>query len=116
MNQTDSKDSKNSKETGANDALRERDTGYRIAVRTAAVAGVFSLVVCALLLYDYSPRRAEHPQDTAIFDALRLHMGQEPEDPKARESIRALDVQLRQEYFRQRTFAMTGAWLWLGGG
>ncbi|OHB72445.1 MAG: hypothetical protein A2V70_14525, partial [Planctomycetes bacterium RBG_13_63_9] len=73
------------------------------------------LVVCALLLYDYSRRRAEHPQDTAIFEALRLNMGQEPEDPKAREAIRALDVQLRQEYFRQRTFAMTGAWLLLGG-
>ena len=35
------------------------DLPYLLARRIAAVAGVFSLIVCALLWYDYSRRRVE---------------------------------------------------------
>ena len=35
-------------------------------------AGVFSLIVCTLLLYDYSRRRADDPLDDASFLALKI--------------------------------------------
>jgi hypothetical protein len=91
------------------------DAGLQTAVRTAAVAGVFSLIVCALLLYDYSLRRAKDPHEAAVFKDLRLAVSQQPDNAQLKEAIRGLDLQLREEYFRQRAFARVGAWLLLGG-
>lgn len=88
---------------------------YRIALRSAAVAGVFSLIVCALLLYDYRLRREEDPLEATPIRALKLASAQQPDDEKLDEQIRALDLRLREEWFRRRAFSRVGAWLLLGG-
>jgi len=109
MNQT------TSTKPGAEDRPPAGDAGLQTAVRTAVVAGVFSLIVCALLLYDYSLRLAKDPHEAALFKDLRLAVAQQPDSVQLKEAIRSLDLQLREEYFRQRTFARLGAWLLLGG-
>ena len=91
------------------------ETRYRVAVRCAAVAGVFSLIVCALLLYDFRLRMAADPYEEASFKALKLALAQQPDDEQLQAEIRALDRQLRLDYFRRRVFAENGAWLLLGG-
>lgn len=104
-----------STEPGKDAQLPANQNGYQLAVRMAAVAGVFSLVVCALLFYDYSLRRAKDPHEAASFKALKLALAQQPDNEELRLSVRASDRELRREYFRQRAFASRGGWLLLGG-
>ena len=104
-----------STEPGKDAQLPADQNGYQLAVRITAVAGVFSLVVCALLFYDYSLRRAKDPHEAASFKALKLALAQQPDNEELRQSIRISDWELRKEYFRQRAFARRGGWLLLGG-
>ena len=91
------------------------DSRYRLAARVAVVAGVFSLIVCALLFYDYSLRRAKDPHEAELFKDLRLAVVQHPDNEQLKEDIRKVDRQLREEYFRHRAFTAVGAGLLLGG-
>lgn len=91
------------------------DFAYRTAVRTMIVAGAFSAVVCALLLADYARRQAKDPSEDQQYQALKVALGKEPTANELKTQIRQLDLRLREEYFRGRRFAATGAWLLLGG-
>ncbi|MFH1924278.1 MAG: PQQ-binding-like beta-propeller repeat protein [Planctomycetota bacterium] len=91
------------------------DVGYRLAARTAVVAGVFSAMVAAMLLTDYSRRRAEDPLEVEQFHALKAALVEQPGDERLKEEIRTLDLGLREEYFRARRFAERGTWLLFGG-
>jgi outer membrane protein assembly factor BamB len=91
------------------------DGRYRLAARTAAVAGVFSVVVCALILYDFSRRQAKDPFEAAEFQTLKKALAQQPANEDLKQLIRVEDLRLRNEYFRQRAFAAAGAGLLLGG-
>ncbi len=90
------------------------EAAYLTARRIATVAGVFSLIVCTLLLYDYSGRRADDPLNDASFQALKAALIEQPNNEQLKEEIRSLDLQLRGKYFRQRVFAALGAWLLMG--
>jgi len=91
------------------------DARYQLAVRTAAVAGVFSLLICALLLYDFSRRALKDPLEDVQLKALKSALAVQPDNQDLRNQIQTLDEQLRDEYFRQRTFSAIGAALLLGG-
>ena len=93
--------------------MEPSNTAYRIATRTALVAGIIAIVVCALLLYDYSQRLAKDPLESAAFKTLKAALDQQPTNEALKEQIRALDLRLRREYFRQRAFAHGGAGLLL---
>jgi outer membrane protein assembly factor BamB len=91
------------------------EKNYRLATLTAAIAGVFSIVVCALLIYDYSRRGQGDPSENMAFQTLKSASAKQPENEELKLHIRALDTQLRREYFRQRAFTIVGAGLLLGG-
>jgi len=82
---------------------------------TAAIAGVFSLVVCALLFYDYSRRDQGDPLENEVYLTLKSALSKQPDSEELKLKIRAVDQQLRREYFRQRVFTVVGAGLLLGG-
>ena len=84
---------------------------YRAALRCAYVAGAFLLVVCLLLLFDYGTRLAKDPLNSDSFRQLRAKVVADPADMVAREAVRAEDVRLRENYFRQRHFSHMGTWL-----
>jgi len=88
---------------------------YRIAVRTATVAAVFSIVVAALLLHDFFHRSMKDPFQTSARDSLKAALKQQPANESIKEELRKLDQQSRSEYFRQRTFTLSGAALLCGG-
>jgi len=94
---------------------------YRIAVRTATVAGVFSLIVAALMLYDFlhrpmkDPFTMKDPAQTSQRDVLKLALQQQPANDAIKEEIRKLDQQMREEHFRQQAFEYSGAGLLCGG-
>ncbi len=88
------------------EATEER---YQAAVRTAVVAGAFTLVVGALMLYDFARRGEKHPMETTAYKAAILAAREQPDNAAVLEQVRLLDERLRQEYFRQRAFSAIGA-------
>ena len=94
---------------------RPKTVGYRIAARTAVVAGVFSVVVCVALTVDYARRHGDDPLDSPEFLALKQSLAENPRDEQLKERIRALDLTLRQQYFRHRMFTHAGGVLLLLG-
>ena len=105
----------------------ELDGGrWQLAVRAAAVAGAFGLAVCAALLWNYSRRLAKEPLESPAFQKLKAELTQtmkdETLDPRekqrklagVKEQIRAMDLEVRARYFRQRHLVASGAWLLLG--
>lgn len=81
---------------------------YRLAVRMAAVAGAFCLIVSAMLVADYRHRQAKDPLESQSFKDLKNELAASPQDEVLKHRVRDLDQRLRREYFRQRSFAMLG--------
>lgn len=90
-------------------------SAFRLAVRAAAVAGVFCIVVCALLVADYVRREAKDPSEDEAYQALKSAVALQPDNEELKSRFREFDLRLRAEYFRQRRFAAVGTWLLLGG-
>jgi outer membrane protein assembly factor BamB len=90
-------------------------TACQVAARTAAIAAVFCLLVGTLLFYDYSHRQWKDPLEATAIKALKAALAEQPANDALKEQIRALDQEVRQEYFRQRAFAASGGILLLGG-
>jgi outer membrane protein assembly factor BamB len=92
---------------------------FEIAYRTAIVAGVFVVVVCALLLSAYTARVAKDPFEAPQYIELRRKLAEMPSDDESRNKllgdIRDLDLELRRAHFRQREFAKLGGILLLAG-
>ena len=88
---------------------------YTLAFRIAFVAGVFTVVVSALLLFDYSGRVAEDPLNSPEFLELKTRLTEEPQNEALKQELRQLDLELRKAYFHTREFALWGTWLLLGG-
>lgn len=95
--------------------MADNNSNYRLVSLTAAIAGVFSLVVCALLLYDYSRRGAGDPLENQFYTTLKTALAKQPENEELKSQIRDLDLQLRRDYFRRRAFTLVGAGLLIGG-
>ena len=88
---------------------------FRAAVGTAVVAGAFSLIVCALLVHNDLQRRRTDPLNSSELEELKTRLLQDPRSAPLKEEIRALDLRLRQDYFRRREFSRVGGYLLLGG-
>jgi outer membrane protein assembly factor BamB len=101
--------------TDTRDASPARRAVYRVAVRTAAVAAVFTLVVCAMLLWEYGHRLKEDPLELRAFRELKIQLIEQPKDEQLKEQIREWDIVWRERYFRQQKFAAMGSWLLVGG-
>ena len=91
------------------------EQGRRTAIQCAWVAGVFSALVCLILVFVYGWRVAEDPLNTAEFLELKEQVAADPTNGRLRNEFRERDQLLRQDYFRQRKFAERGTWLLLGG-
>ncbi len=96
-------------------ALLKSDFSQPLAKRTAIVAAAFSAVVAALLVYDYRHRTMTDPSQTAARDSLKAAAKQQPDNTAINEAIRRLDLDSRNEYFREKRFAVFGAALLCGG-
>ena len=89
------------------------NAGYQLATRVAAVAAVVAIVVCSLLFYDYARRLEKDPLDSQTYENVLSALEEQPTNETLKEQVRSLDLQLRWQYFRQRTFADVGAGLLL---
>ncbi|WP_372896754.1 PQQ-binding-like beta-propeller repeat protein [Stieleria sp.] len=89
--------------------------GYRSILLSAWVAGVFSTLVGVILVIDGMNRLDKVPLEATSFVQLREQFLQQPDNDQLRQEIQALDLALRQEYFRELRFTERGSYLLLGG-
>ncbi len=81
----------------------------------AIVAGVFSFVVCVLLIANYVQLNRMDPVNTETINMLVERLSKDPSDNQLREEIRALDLLVRKAYFTNRWQIRTGGYLLLIG-
>lgn len=87
----------------------------RAAGRTAAVAGVYCIVVLALLLANAVASLTADPLRAHRLTAMQVELNRTPRNETLRQDLRRLDHAIRIEYFRGRAFAVRGAFLLAGG-
>lgn len=85
------------------------------ALRIAAVAGVFSLIVLALMFVNFNKRRVASPTLEKNLEVLKVQFQDAPENQALMEVIRQLDLQIRRDRMNWLTFSRRGALLLLGG-
>lgn len=92
--------------------------------RIALIAGVFSLLLGALLIFNtFRLYRGPGNGKVRLVEAselrpLKLALRENPQEEQSQQlkaEIRRRDQQLRQEYFRRQRLASRGGWILLGG-
>jgi outer membrane protein assembly factor BamB len=81
----------------------------------AWVAGVFSLLVGVAMVVGHLGSRAEDPLKSPGLRESKEKLRLSPADEQLKTRIRALDLQLRQQYFSQLSRVGSGTYLLLGG-
>ena len=93
----------------------DRDFWVQTAYRIAAISGIFLVAVALLLAWDFALRQGKDPLDADRYREIKADLAKDPESDSVKSEIRALDLGLREDYFRHRAFTARGAWLLLGG-
>jgi len=81
----------------------------------AIVAGIFSFVICVLIIANFFQINKADPVNTELMNALVERLNQDPSDEKLREEIRALDLVARKAYFTNQWQIRMGGYMLLGG-
>ncbi|HPD14683.1 MAG TPA: PQQ-binding-like beta-propeller repeat protein [Planctomycetota bacterium] len=85
------------------------------AIATAIVAGVFSAVVSGFMVVDALRSQAEDIRTADRLAELKAALRGDPMNEGLKERIRALDVELRRNFFLYSHATNTGRWLLLAG-
>ncbi len=81
----------------------------------AAVAGVFCLVVLAILLVTLVEDRRGDPLELRVIERLKAQLVDLPADDVLKERLRQADLSIRRAHFMRMAFVRHGAYLLLGG-
>ncbi|MGD9496289.1 MAG: PQQ-binding-like beta-propeller repeat protein [Armatimonadota bacterium] len=92
-----------------------RGIRYLIASRVAIVAAVFCALVFALMVANLVRARTADPAAPVQIEQLKAQINREGASPELVQRVRALDEQVRREYFKSRRFAIQGGLMLVGG-
>lgn len=84
---------------------------YRIARRVAVIAGLFTLMISAMLLANTYKINSYNPNDAPSVIALKAELALEPTSDERKQAIRDQDMVLRTTFFQRRQMGRRGAWL-----
>lgn len=87
----------------------------RIAQGVALVAGLFVLVVSALIVFNHLQLKRTDPANSPALKRLMTEFRAQPDRPAIREEIRALDLLARRALFSSHAVVRSGAFMLLGG-
>jgi outer membrane protein assembly factor BamB len=88
---------------------------HRALWLTAWIAGVFCLLLCAVMVYEHFAAATGDPWKSPQLLALKEKLAAEPKNEPLQKEIRQLDLKFRQKFRHRLTLDKTGAWLLLGG-
>lgn len=92
------------------------ELGRRLATAVAVVSGLFSFIVCILLIAHCAQMRVIKPLDDPVLLQLRQQLAEAPTpDEELVEHIRALDLLARKAFFTSQAHLRMGGHLLLGG-
>ncbi len=77
------------------------------------VAGLFSFIICVLLIVNYAQINRLDPINTEVINKLVNRLNQSPEDLELRQEIREMDLLARKAYFTNQWQIRTGGYLLL---
>jgi outer membrane protein assembly factor BamB/uncharacterized protein YneF (UPF0154 family) len=83
--------------------------------KIAVIAGIFSFVICILLVANYIQIKKADPVNMKVINALVDRLNQNPSDSQLRDEIRTLDLLSRKAYFTNQWQIRTGGYLMLFG-
>jgi hypothetical protein len=81
----------------------------------AIVSGIFTAVICLLIIVNYLQINRIDPVETAAIEALISRLSDNPDDEQLREQIRTLDLLARKAWFTNQWQLRTGGYLLLIG-
>lgn len=113
----------NGTEQGRGEATETLELQRTVFRRIAAVAGLFSLVIALLLIWDYASRGGGHVDTLSAEGPLHSHglvelkerLAADPQNNELKDRIRKLDLEVREGYFFGRDFLRRGGYLLLAG-
>lgn len=88
---------------------------YRIAVATAVVGGVFSVIVLTLLVVNYFHRRVIDAGREKQWEAMKVEIRNRADTEQLISEIRQFDLELRHSRIRRLAFSRKGCYLLFGG-
>ena len=88
---------------------------HRALWLTGWIAGLFCLLVCALLVYEHFAAAVNDPWKAPQLLALKDKLAAEPRNEAVQKEIRRLDQKFRQKTRLRLALDQSGAWLLLGG-
>ncbi len=87
---------------------------YGTAVATAITGGVFAVIVCGLLVFNYAKSRIVEPKREEKLETLKSKLINRPGDEQLISQIRQLDLKIRRDRIRRWDFNRKGSWMLLG--
>ncbi|MEK7396710.1 MAG: hypothetical protein AAB116_07215, partial [Candidatus Poribacteria bacterium] len=87
---------------------------YQSSLTLAISAGAFTLIILALLIFNYAQLKSSDPLNSTELTELKDQLFRDPANNSVKEQIRTLDLQLREAYFRHRKFSSLGSYLLVG--
>jgi len=88
---------------------------HRALCLTAWIAGLFCLLLCAVMVYQHFAAATNDPWKSPQLLALKDKLAAEPKNEPLQTEIRQMDRNFRQKFRHRLELDTTGAWLLLGG-
>lgn len=79
------------------------------------VSGLFSLLVCIIILLNYLQLRSANPLNSLQLEELVRQYRENPGDDTLKKEIREFDLLIRKAFFTQRWHIQTGGYLFIAG-
>jgi outer membrane protein assembly factor BamB len=91
------------------------DSSARYWRAAAWMCGAFTIAVGLIMLFSHLAARDEDPLNSSQLKDLKEQLRKAPTDEQLKNSIRALDLELRERHFRHLSRMNSGVWLLLIG-
>jgi outer membrane protein assembly factor BamB len=90
-------------------------TLHRALCLTAWIAGVFCLLLCAVMVYEHFAAATNDPWKSPQLLALKDKLAADPKNEPLQTQIRLMDQSFRRKFRYRLELDRTGGWLLLGG-
>lgn len=87
----------------------------KLSLRIATIAGIFSVIVCVLMLLNFWQLKSTDPLESESLKSMVEQLEKDPRNEALKEDIRRLDLMTRKAYFTKQWQIRTGGALLLAG-